>query len=164
MSYQLNEEEFPIEMRFKAAVGTLNQYLKAYNHAIYEKLGDEGLKLIGKIWADMADKFFPQSFERLGFQGDQPKDIAEWFAKADAIMGYDTEFFVESDKKAGFRVKKCPWYSSPNPKAEKICSQGVINFEKRAAELLNPNIRVSLGKFFHKGDNCCEYIFELCDD
>ncbi|HUV59470.1 MAG TPA: hypothetical protein VMW09_05095 [Desulfatiglandales bacterium] len=164
MGYKLDEKEFPFEMRLKAGVGTLNKYICAYNLAIYEKFGDEGLKLIGKIWADMADRFFPGSFERLGFQGDGPKEIAEWFAKADAIMDYDTEYFVVSDNKAGFRVNKCPWYNRPSPEGAKICSQGVINFEKRAAQLLNPKIRVSMAKFFHKGDNCCEYIFEIPEE
>jgi hypothetical protein len=163
MVYHLDENEFPLEMRLKAAAGTLNQYIKAYNLAIYEKWGDEGLKMIAKIWSDMAEKFFPGSFEKLGFKGDGPKDIAEWFAKSDAIVGYDTEFFIVSENKAGFRVNKCPWYNSPSPEGAKICSEGVIAFEKKAAELLNPKIKVTMGKFFHQGDGCCEYIFEISE-
>ena len=31
-------------------------------------------------------------------------------------------------------------------------------------QLLNPKIKVSMGKFFHHGDNCCEYIFELPEE
>lgn len=159
--YHLDENEFPCEMRLKAGVGTLNRYLSHYNFAIYEKFGEEGLKLINTIWSNMAERFFPESFEKLGFIGDQPKDIAEWFAKADAIVGYDTDFFVISDKKAGFRINKCPWYNERSETGAKICSQGVIGFEKTAASLLNPDIRVSMGKFFHHGDDCCEYIFEI---
>jgi len=161
MVYQLDEKEYPLQMRFKAGVGTLNQYLKTYNLAIYKKFGDEGLKLIAEIWSGMAEEYFPLSFEKMGFEGDGPKEIAEWFARADAIMGYDTDFFVFSDKKAGFRVNKCPWYNAPSPEGAKICSEGVINFERRAAQLLNPKIQVSMGKFFHNGDDCCEYIFEI---
>ncbi|HUV59475.1 MAG TPA: L-2-amino-thiazoline-4-carboxylic acid hydrolase [Desulfatiglandales bacterium] len=164
MNYKLDEKEFPIEMRFKAGVGTLNKYLSVYNLAIYEKLGDEGVELIAKIWSDMADEFFLKSFEKLGFKGDGPKDIAEWFAKSDAIVGHDTDFFVVSDKKAGFRVNRCPWFKSPSSEGARICSEGVIGFEKRAAQLLNPKIKVSMNKFFHKGDNCCEYIFEIPEE
>lgn len=148
-------------MRFKATVRTLNTYLSHYNFAIYRRLGDEGIRLINEIWSNMADTFFLDSFKKLGFKGDQPKDIAEWFAKADAIVGYDTDFFVISDNKAGFRVNNCPWYKERSPEGVRICSEGVIGFERRAAQLLNPNIEVSMGKFFHKGDDCCEYMFEI---
>ncbi len=164
MTYRLDEKEFPLEMRANATKRTLNQYLSAYNLAIYEKYGDEGIELIAKIWAGMADRFFLGSFRNLGFRGNGPKEIAEWFAKSDAIVGYDTEFFTVSEKKAGFRVTNCPWYRDPSPAGARICSEGVIAFEKRAAQLLNPKIRVSMGKFFHKGDGCCEYIFELDDE
>jgi len=162
--YDLDEKEFPFEMRFKAAVRTLNQYINSYNAAIYEEFGEEGLRLIGRIWSAMAEEFFPGGFKKLGFTGDGPKEIAEWFAKSDAIVGYDTEFFVISDNKAGFRVNNCPWYTSPSPEGARICSEGVIQFEKTAARLLNPKIEVSMGKFFHKGDGCCEYIFEIPDE
>jgi hypothetical protein len=161
MTYELDENEYPCDRRFKAAVSTLNQYLKAYNIAIYKKFGEDGLELIAQIWADMAERFFPTSFEAMGLEGDGPKEIAEWFAKADAVMGYDTDLFVLSENKAGFRINKCPWFEEPSPEGEQICSKGVIAFEKRAAKLLNPEIKVSLGKFFHKGDACCEYIFEI---
>ena len=162
--YELDEKEFPVEMRFKAAVRTLNQYICAYNFALYEKFGEEGLKLIAEVWSDMAGKFFPESFEKMGLKGNGPKEIAEWFAKSDAIIGYDSDFFILSDKKAGFRVNNCPWYKSPSPVGGRICSEGVIAFERKAAQLLNPKIKVSMGKFFHNGDDCCEYIFELPEE
>jgi len=164
MAYELDEKQFPLERRFKATVATLNQYLSTYNLAMHEKFGDRGIELIAEIWAKMADRFFLGSFERLGFKGNGPRDIAEWFAKSDAIVGYETEFFELPDGRAGFRVTNCPWYDAPSAAGARICSEGVIAFERRAAELLNPNLRVSLGKFFHCGDGCCEYIFELSQD
>jgi hypothetical protein len=159
--YKIDEEEFPFEMRFKAGVNTLNKYLATYTVAIYERFGDEGLKLITKIWSDMADRFFLKSFEKLGFEGNGPKEIAEWFAKADGLIGYNTDFFVISDKKAGFRINKCPWFDKPYPEGEKLCGEGVTGFEKRSAQLLNPKLKFSMGKCFHKGDGFCEFIFEL---
>ena len=161
MTYELDEKKYPCEMRLKAGVGTLNRYISEYNLALYENFGDEGLKIIAKIWSDMAEKNFPFSFEKMGFEGDGPKEIAEWFARADAIMGYDTDFFVISENKAGFRVNRCPWYDTPSEVGSRICSEGVMSFERKAAEMLNPKIKVSMGKFFHKGDGCCEYIFEI---
>lgn len=163
--YELDEKEFPLQMRFKATAGTLNKYLGTYSLAMYEAFGDEGIKVISKIWSDMADKFFPVSFEKLGFKGKGPKDIAEWFAKADAIVGYPTEFFVVSEKKAGFRITKCPWFSKfPFEGGEKICGTGVTSFEKRATQLLNPKMKFSQSKSFHKGDDVCEFIFELPEE
>ena len=163
--YKIDEEEFPYEMRLKVCAGTLNKYLALYSVGMYEKFGEEGLKLIEKIWSDMAEKNFPKSFEKMGFKGNGPKELAEWFAKADALIGYPTDFFVISENKAGFRITKCPWFNKPHPAGEKICCNGATGgYERKAAQLLNPKIKFYMTKNFHKGDNFCEFIFEIQEE
>jgi hypothetical protein len=156
-------EEWPVERKWRATGKTRAWYIAELEKAIYNKFGEEGLEIIRQVWRKGAENFFLKGLKKLGIEGNDAKAFAYYFKKAQEIMGYSVEVVEASEKRAVLRYHTCHFFEKPDPVVAKLCKEGHFAFEKRAAELLNPKLKVRLEKLRAAGDPYCEIVVELND-
>jgi hypothetical protein len=160
---KLSEEEWPIERKWKATGRTRCWYMAELEKAVYNRFGEEGLKVIKQVWRRGAENFFLRGLKSFNIEGNDAKAFVSYFKIAQEIMGYRMEIVEASEKKAVLRYHTCHFFEKPDPIAAKLCSEGHFEFERRAAELLNPKLKVRFEKLRSAGDPYCEMIVELED-
>lgn len=158
---ELSEEEWPIVRRWKAAAKTRARYMAELSRKVYQRFGEEGLKVIGEVWREGAEKYFLRSLKTFGIEGNNAKAFALYFKLAQEVLGYEMELVEATDKRAVLRYYTCHLFDKSDPIAERICRECNFQFEKRAAELLNPKLEVRFTKLQTAGDPHCEMIVEL---
>ena len=159
--YRLDEKNWPLERLWKATGKVRGRYLGDVCLGMYEKWGDEAIELIGKVYANAADRTFLKGLRSFGIEGRGADALAMFFVISQSAIGYDMEIVELSEKRSVVRYHSCHIFPDPSPAAEQICRRANFQFEVRAAELLNPKLRVYYNKVRSGGAPYCEWVCEL---
>ena len=163
---KLPVEEWPEIRRLKGSRDTGWSYFGDLVKLIYQELGEEKTcEILEKFMAENAKKYVVSGMKLFGIEGNDPWALASYFKFATGdVIGYKTELIQESPKRVIYRLyPPCIWF----PKLdipESFCKRGFDNFERVAAEIINPKIKISATKWMTAGDPYCEVIFEEVEE
>ena len=163
--YLLSEEEYPYKRRWKAAVSARGSYQGDIMKLLYEKFGNEGLEILSEVYGNKAKAVFMSGRKSFGIEGVGAKDFLRYFHYSGQIMYpmFKTEITPGSDeKKASIRYYGCPLWTEPAKVrgGVEMC-EACFAFEKTAASMINPKLKVYCSKLLTKGDPYCEITAEL---
>ena len=153
--------EWPEIRRTKAAGKTGWTYFANLVKVLVDELGEERTAdIMGKFMARNAQQFFLPGMKGFGITGNDPWAIASYFKLATGdIIGYKAELAEESPKKVVYRLHPpCLWF--PDLDIPPSFCKAMGNFERVAAEIVNPKIKITTRKLMTDGDPCCELVFE----
>ena len=159
--YKLDEGKWPLERVWKSTGRARCRYLGDVCLGMYEKWGDEAIEVIGKVYANAADRTFLKGLRDFGIEGQGADALAMFFVISQSVLGYDMEIVELSGKRSVVRYHSCHIFPEASPAAEQICRRANFQFELRAAKLLNPKLKVYYTKVRSSGDPYCEWVCEL---
>lgn len=159
--YHLPEDVWPSARKWKATGRARGRYMGDLERAVYERWGGEGLKVIGQVYAQAAERIFLQGLKNFGIKEKDARAFALFFVISNTIIGYDMELVEATPERAVVRYHTCHLFESPSPADALICREANFNFEKRAAELLDPRLKVTMTKLRSAGDPYCEFVVEM---
>lgn len=159
--YKLDEKIWPAKRTWKATVKARGRYFGELCLSMYEKWGDAALEVIGNVYADAADRAFLKGLKDFGIEGRGADALAKFFLISQSVLGYDMEVVELSEKRSSIRYHNCQIFREPSPAAEQICRRALFRFELKAAELLNPRLKIHFTKLLTSGDPYCEWVCEL---
>lgn len=159
--YHLPEDAWPSERKWKATGRARGRYVGDLERAVYESFGDEGLKVIGQVYAQAAERTFLQGLKNFGIKEKDARAFALFFVISNTIIGYDMELVEATPERAVVRYHTCHLFDASSSGNARICREANFNFERRAAQLLNPKLKVTMTKLRAAGDPCCEFIVEM---
>ena len=153
----MNNNERSLEQVYRSAVSGLYARLKSNYDFIYQRFGDDGIKLI----ADMS-RYYGLSVARRARDRIEDNDltsVAKYLLRVfDTVtrrQGYESK--VEwSDTRVVIRAEHCLLHFD----MPEMC-QAHTAMEKTLVEELNPNLRYRIGKSIPAGDAYCEHIIEV---
>lgn len=160
MIYQLSEQEWPILRRWKATGKARGKYFGELCRTVYQKWGEEGLKVIGKVYEEAAIRTFEKGLKGFGIEGNNATTFARFFVISNTIIGYNMELFESAPERAVVRYHTCHLFDNPQKGDDKICG-AAFNFEKTAARILNPRLSVIMTRLQTAGDPYCEFVVEM---
>jgi hypothetical protein len=159
-------EQVPAETRWTIATQGLTSAVTATNKAVLDMLGREKYdQFIGQIWAEGA-KAAKQIADALGLPGDDAKSVAVTATSiATVIMGPEFKFeTVEATAgRTVVRCAECPWWNRTQELeiSDDLCSVGDLAWTNSLVKALNPKVAVTLTKAMPRGDQFCEWVYEL---
>ncbi len=148
----------------KASASTGWTYYTELVKVLYEELDKEKASdICGKLARRLAKKFIQPGMKKFGIEGNDPWALASYFKLATGdILGYKVELIQVSPKKVLYRLyPPCVWFPDLDICPEYCHAEG--EFEKEAARLINPNIKVTTTNLLTKGNPYCEEMFEEVD-
>ena len=146
-----------LEQIYRSAVSGLYARLRSNYDYLYEKFGDEGIKLI----EDMSREYGLTILERAknSMESNDIDSVAKYLVRIFNTIFYGSDA-INIEKQNGNRiivkVLKCP-LDFNNPA---MCLAHTM-MEKTIMEGLNPSLRYRIGKSIPAGDEYCEHILEL---
>lgn len=152
-----------IEKAIRANARDWAEYYGILMVNLYDKFGEKGLSLISNQWSKNAEKYIKNNFERFGVKDKGPKGFAIVYYLMDNIVGLKNEIVELTDKKAVNRFPFCAIFPQPNLGCPEVCI-ATSAFEKRAVEIINPRVKVSLTKMLTAGDPFCEVVWEIREE
>lgn len=159
-------ERVPAETRWAIAAQALTGLLTATNKAMLDTVGPEGFKeMMGQICTE-GGKGAKQITDALGLSGE---DAKAWAAAAPlvatVIAGPEmkTETTEVTAEKAVIRCTECTWWNRAQELgiSDDVCSAADSAFHNGLAKALNPKLDMTLTKAMPRGDEFCEWVFEL---
>ena len=147
--------------RAKASARTGWAYFGDLVKLLHKELGEEKtVAILTNLMEANVKKYVKRSMEVFGVEGNDPWSIATYFKLATGdIIGYKAELIQEAPNKVVYRLyPPCLWFPDldiPPSFCEALCM-----FEKAAARLLNPRVKVSARSLMTRGDPYCENVFE----
>ncbi len=161
--YKLDEKVWPAGRMWKATGKARGRYFGELCLGMYEKFGDAALEVIGKVYADAANRTFLKGIKDFGIKGQGADALAKFFVISQSVLGYDMETAELGEKRSVIRYHSCHIFSEPSPAAEQICRRALFRFELKAVELLNPRLKIYFTKLRTVGDPYCEWVCELAE-
>ena len=158
---KLPDGEWPEMRLLKAAKKTGWSYFENLVKTIHKELGEEKTcDILEKFMADNAEKYIVPSMKAFGIEGTDAWSLASYFKLATGdIIGYKAELIEESPKKIVYRLHPpCLWF--PDLDIPPSFCKALGNFERAAAQIVNPKIKIYTRKLMTDGDDCCELVFE----
>ena len=146
-----------LEQVYRSAVSGLYARLRSNYDFIYQKFGDEGLKLISEMSREYGLSVAERAKSRLK-SNDLPS-VAHYLLRIFETVSYDKHYeaFIEANnKRAVIKINECPLHFTDT----KMC-QAHITMEKTVVKELNPELIYYIGKSIPAGDACCEHILEI---
>jgi hypothetical protein len=128
--------------------------------AVGEELGPSGIRAIGKGMKKVAEKQVTKAFESGRFPRNA-KGMAEYMMLAEGTLGMLVEMPEATEKRAVFRILKCPLHEDPQKETTPEVCSAYAEFEKSGARIANPRLGCTQPKCMSKGDPYCEWVFEL---
>jgi predicted hydrocarbon binding protein len=158
-------EEWTPERKWKAAERARARYVGELERAMVEKWGEEAVQLIGKVWADAAERTLERGLRTFGIEGRDARALARFFVLSNSVLGLNMELVEESEKRAVWRINPpCHVFGGdPSGVPSAICREGHGSFEVKAAQLLNPRLKVTCTQVQSEGAPYCEWVAELED-
>lgn len=149
-------DERTLEQIYRSAVKGLYARIKSNYDFLYDKFGDEGIKLI----AEMSHKYGLDiaSRARNRLTDNSLLSIANYLLRIFETVSYNQnngQLIQINPDKAIIAVKECPLHFD-----KKAMCQAHITMEKVLVEELNPNLEYRIGKSIPAGDSYCEHIIE----
>lgn len=156
--YHLPENVWTAERKWKATGRARGRYVGDLERAVYERWGDEGLKVIAQVYAQAAERTFLKGLKNFGVEEKDARAFALFFVISNSVIGYDMELVEATPERAVVRYHTCHLFEAPSPAHARLCTEAHFSFEKRAAELLNPSLKVTMTKLRTAGDPYCEFV------
>ena len=153
-----DEDERTLEQVYRSAVIGLYARLRSNYDFIYQKFGDDGIKLI----ADMSREYGLSIAARARnmLKSNDLTSVARYLMRIFDTVGRGKNGFSELVKVDDFRVvikvSECPLHFN-NPQ---MCLAHTT-MEKTVVEELNPDLTYRIGKSIPAGDSYCEHIIEI---
>lgn len=140
-----------LEKKYKSAVAGLYARLRSNYGLIYERFGDEGIKLI----ADMSRRYGLEVAERARkrVKGEDIKSVGEYIVRIFETVGGEFEVAEANENQLVVKFFQCP-LNIDNPE---MCLAHTT-MEKIVVEELGPNLTYRIGKSIPAGDPYCEHI------
>ncbi len=157
----LSEKEWPELRKVKASSKTAWRYFEALVKILNRKLGEKKtVEILEELMAENAQKYIQPGMKGFGITGKDAWSLASYFKLSTGdVLGYKTELEEEAPGKVVYRLHApCIWF--PDLKIPASLCHALANFERVAAEIINPSVSVSSRKFMTAGDDCCEIVFE----
>ena len=148
----------------KASNKTGWSYFENLVKTLHKELGEEETcDILEKFMAENARKYIVPSMKAFGIRGTDAWSLASYFKLATGdIIGYKAELVEESPKKVVYRLHPpCLWF--PDLDIPPSFCKALGKFERVAAEIVNPKIKITTRKLMTDGDSCCELVFEEDD-
>jgi len=158
---KLPEEEWPEIRRAKASANTGWAYFADLVKTMHNVLGEEKTaQILSAFMAGNAERYVKPGMAGFGIRGNDAWALASYFKLATGdVIGYNIELIQESPKKVWYRLyPPCIWF--PKLDIPPSFCRAMAAFEKVAAEIVNPKIKVSSTKLMTAGDPYCEIAFE----
>ncbi len=149
------------ERAWKATGKARGRYMGELERLVCQKWGEEGLEVIGQVWADGAERTFLQGLQSFGIQGNDAAAYARFFVTANTMLGYDMELVEVTPQRAVFRYHTCHVFPGADKVNETLCRRAHFKFEERACQLLNPRLKSTITKLQTAGDPYCEIVVEM---
>jgi hypothetical protein len=152
------KNERTLEQVYRSAVSGLYARLKSNYDFIYEKFGDEGIKLI----AGMSREYGLSVAERAGnmLENNDLTSVAKYLLRIFETISWhkkdSTRLIEVSDVRVVIEASECPLHFD---KPEMCLAHTTM--EKTLVEELNPDLVYSIGKSIPAGDAYCEHIIEI---
>ena len=151
-----DENSRTLEQVYRSAVRGLYARLRSNYDYIYQKFGDEGLKLISDMSREYGLTVAKRAKNKLK-SNDLPS-VAQYLLRIFETVAYDKHYGARvemSNERAIIKVDECPLrLDKPG-----MCLAHTT-MEKTVVEELNPNLTYRIGKSIPAGDACCEHIIE----
>ena len=159
-------EKVPAETRWTIATQALTGAVNATGKALLDVVGQERFNEIwGQIWGELG-KSAKQIADALGLAGDDTKSVAETNVLVTLVaMGPEVkiETVEATAERAVLRNTECPYWNRMKELgiSDDICSVADPAYFNGLGKNLNPNATVSLTKARPRGDQYCEWVWEL---
>jgi len=124
------------------------------------ELGTDGIETLKKAMRKVAETQAPKAFESGRFERNA-RGIAKYMEFADATLGMFVEVPEATERRAVFRILKCPLYEEPRTDTTIEVCDANSEFERTASKIANPKLECRVTKLLTKGDPYCEWVFEL---
>jgi len=163
---KLREEEWPEIRKAKASRNTGWEYFGNLIKTAYKELGEEKTcQLLSRFMAENAKRYVKAGMKGFGIEGNDPWALASYLKLSTGdIIGYKIDLIKESPKKVIYRLyPPCIWFPNLDIPPS-FCTKGFMNFERVAAEIINPRIKVTPNKAMTAGDPYCEVILEEVEE
>jgi hypothetical protein len=138
------------EQRFDMVVPGLFETIGRIAKAVDKKFGEEGRDLLRRIMgergAETGELMKPLS------PGEDFKSVGNFFAGAVKMFGIENQAEVKEDEVV-IKATKCP-YGLEGTNRE-LC-EAMMNFDIRAVETIDANVKMEIVKTVAVGDSCCE--------
>ncbi len=145
--------EIPLERKYRSVVAGLTARIKAIYDAVYDRFGEEGLRLIEDVSAAYGRDIAQRAGERV--KPNDVKSTALFLLHIFDLVSFVSEPEVTqfTDDRVVIRVDKCPY---PLERPE-IC-RAHTTMEINLVQTLSPELDYRIGKCVPAGDEYCEHI------
>ncbi len=157
----LSEKEWPELRKAKGSANTAWRYFENLVKTMNRSLGEEKTaEILENFMAENARRFIQPAMKAFGIQGIDAWSLASYFKLATGdVIGYKAELKEEAPGRVVYRLyPPCLWF--PKLDIPPSFCRAMANFERVAAEIINPSISVTSRKLMTAGDDCCEIVFE----
>lgn len=159
------------EERYRRMIDNAIAYSTTYKTILKERYGDEvTIDIANKVQGTMSSRCAQKLIQRYNLKPTVEDVIRLMKLYSCEVWGYGADEYVgaylESPKKGLFVNKVCRfWEKRKDYGDEKRSTCHIICEDEygRLAHQLAPSVKVTVGKAYSKGDDCCEFFVEESD-
>ena len=152
---------WPEIRKAKASANTAWAYYSDLVKLLLQEIGEKKTAaILTKLMEANARKYVRRSMEMFGIKGKDLWALASYFKLATGdVIGYKAELIQEAPNRVVYRLyPPCLWFPELDIPPSFCEAEGC--FEKEAARMFNPKIKVSMRALMTRGDPYCETVFE----
>jgi len=143
--------EIPLERKYRSIVAALTARIKVLYDAVYDRFGDEGLKLIEDISAQYGREIAARAGERV--TPNDVKSTALFLTYIFELINTNPEITEFGDDRVAIRIQRCPY---PFDRPE-ICRAHTA-MEVNLVRSLSPELDYRISYCAPAGDKFCEHV------
>lgn len=155
----MSSENRSLEQVYRSAVSGLYARLKSYYDFLYNRFGEEGIKLIEEMSREYGLSIAKRA--RKSLKNTDIDSVASYLMRIFNTIDYRKESMKlggQTGNRYVIKALKCP-LNFDNPA---MCLAHTT-MEKTVVEELNPDLQYRIGKSIPAGDDFCEHIIETKD-
>lgn len=152
---------WPELRKARASANTAWAYYRDLVKLLHREIGEEKTAdILSRLMAANARKYVKPSMNAFGIEGNDAWSVASYFKLATGdVIGYKAELIQEGPRKVVYRLyPPCLWF--PDLDIPPSFCLAESSFEKEAAKLVNPRIKVHVRTLLTRGEPYCETVFE----
>jgi len=153
-----DHDERTLEQVYHSAVSGLYARIRSNYDFLYQRFGDDGLKLIAEMSREYGLSVAARA--KLRLKDDSLASVAAYLMRIFDTVGRGQDGFITpvqmTDKRVVITVARCPL----NFDLPAMC-QAHTTMERTVVETLNPALAYRIGKSIPAGDSVCEHILEV---
>ena len=151
------ENRRSLEQVYRSAVSGLYARIRNNYDFLYEKYGEEGLKMI----SDMSREYGLTVAARAkkGMKSNDISEVAKYLLRIFETVAYDKRYdqqVEQTDNRIVIKISECPMHFTD----VKMC-QAHTSMERTVVSTINPDLVYYIGKSSPAGDAVCEHILEI---